>query len=117
MKLLIEWWRIKSASIPYSSIDPNFSIDFQKKVKDIVDWNNIDINHAFFPKVWGDIRTSLARQPLRPLISTHQWMPWNFYPFLFNDKIENIIEWTYSWWTFWSNVRTMIFTFNFWTTK
>ena len=24
---------------------------------------------------------SLQRQPLRSFISTHQWMPWNFYPF------------------------------------
>jgi len=83
MKLIKQWWRIKSASMWYNSITPSPTLDFQKIVKDIIKWKNQNINTWFFPKIWSSLRTSLNRQPLRPIISTHQWMPWKLLPFLY----------------------------------
>lgn len=98
MKLLKDWWRIKSASIPYNEYEPDlYSKDFQDKVKNIINWKEGIVNESFFPKIWRDLKTSLARQPLRPIISTHQWIPWNFFPFKITGEVDKIIKCKYLW--------------------
>ncbi|MDD3645960.1 MAG: hypothetical protein PHH06_00975 [Candidatus Gracilibacteria bacterium] len=95
MKLLENGGRIKSASVGYNSINPSLTLDFQGRVKEIINGESNDINTGFFPKVGRSLRTSLNRQPLRPMISTHQGMPGNFYPFYASNSIDEILHYNY----------------------
>ena len=93
--LIPQWGRIKAASLPigYLKENPNW------KVQEILTGKNPQANLWYFPRIGNSLRHALQRQPLRSYISTHQWMPWNFFPFIIGSTDwESLFH--YSGWSF-----------------